>query len=165
MIHSRIPAAPSTASRSLETDPSSLAARELSGHRGEHVSVSASPPPESWPDDPRDIGFPTAPAVVKTTASNPWLRCPRLSDLLMPRKTLARHSLHGEQSSPGTRRLPCSTWRCFVVLRADHNLQFSSRPPSSRAFLVGHRKVYSVRCEADVVMTSPTPDLNSCALL
>jgi hypothetical protein len=24
-------------------------------------------------------------------------------------------------------------------------------------FLVGYRKVYSVRCEADVVMTSPTP--------
>jgi hypothetical protein len=27
-------------------------------------------------------------------------------------------------------------------------------PPLSRAFLVGFRKVYSVRCEADVVMTS-----------
>lgn len=34
------------------------------------------------------------------------------------------------------------------------NLQFSSRPPSARAFLVGHRKVYSDRREADVVMTS-----------
>src|SRR5437879_12485881 len=44
----------------------------------------------------------------------------------------------------------------FVVLRADRSLQSSSRPPSSRAFLVGHRKVYSVRCEADVVMTSVT---------
>src|SRR5207245_3453817 len=42
----------------------------------------------------------------------------------------------------------------FVVLRADRSLQSSSRPPSSRAFLVEHRKVYSVRCEADVVMTS-----------
>jgi hypothetical protein len=39
-------------------------------------------------------------------------------------------------------------------LRADRILQSSSRPPSSRAFLVGSRKVYSVRCEADVVMTS-----------
>ena len=34
--------------------------------------------------------------------------------------------------------------------------QFSSRPPSSRAFLVGYRKVYSVRGEADVVMSSVT---------
>jgi hypothetical protein len=31
---------------------------------------------------------------------------------------------------------------------------FKGRPPSSRAFLAGYRKVYSVRCEADVVMTS-----------
>src|SRR6516225_2299896 len=74
----------------------------------------------------------------------------------MPRNTLARHCLHGELASPGTRRFPCPTWLCFVVLRADRSLQSSSRPPSSRAFLVGYRKVYSVRCEADVVMTSPT---------
>ena len=36
------------------------------------------------------------------------------------------------------------------------NLQSSSRPPSSRVFLVGYRKVYSVRGEADVVITSAT---------
>src|SRR5215469_8284929 len=48
-----------------------------------------------------------------------------------------------------------------AVLRADRSLQSSSRPPSSRAFLVGYRKVYSVRCEADVVMTSRKPVLNS----
>ena len=39
-------------------------------------------------------------------------------------------------------------------------LQFSSRPPSSRAFLVGHRRVYSVRYEADVVMTSHRTSLS-----
>src|ERR1700687_6401740 len=50
----------------------------------------------------------------------------------------------------------CPPWLWFVVLRADRSLQFSSRPPSSRAFLVGYRKVYSVRCEADVVMTLVT---------
>src|SRR5262249_17385890 len=128
---------PSTASRSLETDPPSPAGRELSGHRGDHVSVSASPPPESLPDDPPDTGFPTPPAVVKTTASNPWLRCPLLPDLLMPRKTLAPHCLRCELPSPCTRRSSCSTWLCFVVLRVDRSLQSSSRPPSSRAFLVG----------------------------
>jgi len=30
--------------------------------------------------------------------------------------------------------------------------------------LVGYRKVYSVRCEADVVMTSATPDYTNYAL-
>src|SRR5579864_1111298 len=94
---SSYPAAPSTASRSPEPDPPSPAGR---GHRVDHVSVSASPPPGSWADDPPDTGFPAPPAVVKTIASNPWLRCPLLPDLLMPRKTLARHCLHGELSSP-----------------------------------------------------------------
>ena len=38
----------------------------------------------------------------------------------------------------------------------EHSLQSSSRPPSSRAFLVGTAKVYSGRCEADVLMSSLT---------
>jgi len=41
-------------------------------------------------------------------------------------------------------------------LRADHSLQFSSRPPSSRAFWLDTEKSTRVRCEADVVMTSVT---------
>src|ERR1700756_4628379 len=46
----------------------------------------------------------------------------------------------GQNPSPSTRRSPCPTWLCFVALHADHSLQFSSRPPSSRAFLVGSAK-------------------------
>ena len=47
----------------------------------------------------------------------------------------------------GTRKANC---RAVNALRMAAQ---SSRPPSSRALLVGSRKVYSVR-EADVVMTS-----------
>src|SRR5215469_6571950 len=94
------PAPPSTASKSPETDLPSPAGRELSGHRGDHVSVFASLPPGCSPDARRDTGFPTPPAVVKTISSSPWLRCLPLSDLLMPRKTLAPPCLRGELSSP-----------------------------------------------------------------
>src|SRR4029077_3463598 len=100
------------------------------------------------------IGFPTLAAVPRTTAWIPWLRCPPPPDPPRPRKTLAGRCLRGKVPSPRTPRFQCPPWLWFVVLRADHSLQFSSRPPSSRAFLVGYRKVYSVRCEADVVMTS-----------
>jgi hypothetical protein len=38
--------------------------------------------------------------------------------------------------------------------KSRENLESSFRPPSSRAFLVEYRKVYSGRREADVVMSS-----------
>jgi hypothetical protein len=43
-------------------------------------------------------------------------------------------------------------------VHADSSLQSSSRHPSSRAFLAGHRKVYSACSEADVVTRSATGD-------
>src|SRR5262249_49891331 len=59
---------------------------------------------------------------------------------LRPHKTLGQRFLRGELSCPSTRRFQCPTWLCFVVVRADRSLQFSSRPPSSRAFGFGYRK-------------------------
>src|SRR5262249_50522109 len=46
----------------------------------------------------------------------------------------------GELPFPSIRRFRCPTWRCFVALRADRRLQFSSRPPSPEPFLVGFQK-------------------------
>src|SRR5215831_4106973 len=60
-----------------------------------------------------------------------------------------------EKPSRLTRRFRCPSWLYFVAPHGDRSLQFSSRPPSSRAFWLDTEK--STRCEADVVMTSATP--------
>src|SRR5882762_10534594 len=148
------PAARSRASRSRETDPPSLAGLVSAAHPADHVFAFASRLPGSSPDGRLDTRCPTRPAVPKTTACIRSLRCPPLPGPPRQRRTLPPHFLHGIAFSRSTHLFRYPPWQCSVALHVDRILQFSSRPPSSRAFLVGYRKVYSVRCEADVVMTS-----------
>src|SRR5262249_5000989 len=76
------------------------------------------------------------------------------------RKIRVLHFLRGELPFPSIRRFRCPTWRCFVALRADRRLQFSSRPPSPEPFFGWIPKVYSGRREADVPMSSATSDFS-----
>src|SRR5215469_9203729 len=127
------PAVQSRASKSLETDPRG-ATLTTNRHLAGRASASWFLGLESSPDVRLDTRCLTLPAIPGTTASLPWLPGPRPLDLLKQRKTHGLHSLRGKSSSRRTRRFPCPSSLWFVVLRADHSLQFPSRPPSSRAF-------------------------------
>src|ERR1700747_600175 len=101
--------------------------------------LPGSRPPESSRDDRPDTELLARPAAPRTPAWNPSLRSRPRPDFLSSRKILVQHFLRGELPFPSIRRFRCPTWRCFVALRADRRVQFSSRPPSPEP-LVGFQK-------------------------
>src|SRR6516165_9807119 len=134
-----------------------------------HVSVSGARPPESLRDDRRDTGLPAHPAAPRTTASNRWLRSRPRSALPRPNKILVQHFLRGELPFQSIRRFRCPTWRCFVALRVDRRLQFSSRPPSPEPFwldsesLLGSsrgRRTYVISHRASLRAGCPMPQVD-----
>jgi hypothetical protein len=108
--------------------------------------------PESSPDDLPGTRSPTV--VPKTTKSIRWLRCPPPPpDLLSQRNTLAPIDFR-VQCLPGALARSVSTMAmvgCFACRSHPRIFLSASFVPS---FLVGYRKVYSGRREADVVKLS-----------
>src|SRR6202521_456176 len=146
-------AARSRASRSRESHPPSSAGPTSAGHPADHAFVSGSRLPESSPDDPPGTRSLTLPVVPKTTAWLRWLRSPQPPGLPRQRKTrtsLASWLSVFSVSSPvsvSTIAMDC----CFACRSHPRIFIPASFVPS---FLVGYRKVYSGRREADVVMSS-----------
>ena len=106
--------------------------------------------------DPPDTQCLTLPATPRTIASRRWPQCPPPPAFPVRRKTPVLHSLHASILSQSTRPFRCRPWLCFVAVHGDRSLQFSSQPPSSRAFALDTEKSTRVCCETDVVMTSVT---------
>src|SRR5215813_7712858 len=123
-----------------ENDSSSAVIPRSRLHLDDHTFAGGSRPHGSWQDDLPDTQCLTLLAIPKTTASPRWLRCPPPPDLAASHKTPVRHSLHASIPSRLTRRFHCPSWLCFVALHGDRSLQFSSRPPSSRAFWLDTEK-------------------------
>jgi hypothetical protein len=86
---------------------------------------------------PTRYSMPTLQAIPETTASLLWLQCRRPLAFQGSVKTRVLHSLHRKTFSLRTRRFACPSF--YGLLSC---VQIA-------ALLVGYRKVYSVRCEAD----------------
>src|SRR5215831_4534198 len=117
-----------------ENDPSSAVVPRSLLHLDDRASAGGSRPHGSWQDAPPDTQCLTLPAIPKTIASPRWLRCLPPPDPPASRRTPVLHFHHASQPSRLTLRFRCPSWLCFVALHGDRSLQFSSRPPSSRAF-------------------------------